>query len=213
MHSPVAMICSTPIPGALRSAFGVFQSRPRVGRGDNGKGLIMRNALWLLLVAILLAGCPDDNRTRVHGTMAPGPSEMAYDDYDSGYDDDPAVTSVDSDHGYNDDYGASYDDNEYVESYDDYGISDRPSTVGGTATPINVDPAPTPTVYTPTHAPTHTPPPTGRRTYVIQRSDTLWAISKRFLGAGNRWREILAVNPALEPRRLRIGQEIVIPPR
>ena len=181
----------------------------------------MRNALWLLLAALLLAGCPDDNRTRVHGTMpAPGPPEMTDEDYDGGYDDEPEVTSVDGDYGYNDDYGSSYDD-EYVESYDDYGLDDRPTTVSGTAggtvsgttTPITVDTTSTTVTTTPTYTPTTTPPTTGRRTYVIQRSDTLWGISKRFLGAGNRWREILAVNPGLQPRRLRIGQEIVIPPR
>jgi nucleoid-associated protein YgaU len=169
--------------------------------------------MWLLLAALLLAGCPDDTQTRVHGTMAPGPPEMADDEYSAGYDDEPVAT--DSDYGYNDDYGESYNDS-YEESYDDYGLDDQPTTVSGTATPIHVDPAPAPT-YTPAPQPTYTPAPapqpTGRRTYVIQRSDTLWGISKRFLGAGNRWREILAVNPGLQPRRLRIGQEIVIPPR
>ena len=180
----------------------------------------MRNALWLwlLLAAIVLTGCPDDKQTRVYGT-APGPPEMTDESYDDGYDDEPAVSSAGDDYGYNDEYSSGYDDSTYVESYDDYGLDDQPSSVSGTATPITVTPAPAST-YTPTPAPapapttSYTPPaPAGRRTYVIQRSDTLWGISKRFLGAGNRWREILGVNPGLQPRRLRIGQEIVIPPR
>lgn len=32
------------------------------------------------------------------------------------------------------------------------------------------------------------------KTYKVQKNDTLWGISKRFLGDGNRYREIMKVN-------------------
>jgi nucleoid-associated protein YgaU len=54
-------------------------------------------------------------------------------------------------------------------------------------------------------------PPSGVVTHTIQRGDTLWTLSKRYLGSGKRYREILAANPGLQPKKLRIGQTIVIP--
>ena len=49
------------------------------------------------------------------------------------------------------------------------------------------------------------------RTYTVQKKDTLWSIAKRHLGDGQRWRDILAVNPGLEPRKLMSGQIINLP--
>lgn len=50
-----------------------------------------------------------------------------------------------------------------------------------------------------------------RQTYVIQRGDTLWSIASRVYQDGQRWREIQVANPGLQPTRLRVGQEIMLP--
>jgi nucleoid-associated protein YgaU len=47
--------------------------------------------------------------------------------------------------------------------------------------------------------------------YTIQRGDTLGTIAKRILGSSKRWREISRANPEINPNRLIVGQEIVIP--
>ena len=51
----------------------------------------------------------------------------------------------------------------------------------------------------------------GPGKHVIVRGDTLYSLARRYLGHGRRWKEIQAANPGLDPRKLRIGQEIVIP--
>ena len=58
------------------------------------------------------------------------------------------------------------------------------------------------------------PKPTAEpvRTYTIRKSDTLWSIAKRRLGSGRRWKEIVAVNPGLDPTKLQPGQTIKLPP-
>ncbi len=52
---------------------------------------------------------------------------------------------------------------------------------------------------------------TSGQTYAISRGDTLWSIASRTYGDGQRWRDIVNANPGLEPRRLRVGQTIVLP--
>ncbi len=49
------------------------------------------------------------------------------------------------------------------------------------------------------------------RTHTIQDGDTLWEISQAYYGNGARWEEIANANPGLNPRRLTIGQDIIIP--
>jgi nucleoid-associated protein YgaU len=58
------------------------------------------------------------------------------------------------------------------------------------------------------------PAPAGN-TYTVQKGDTLWSIAQRFLGDGHRWREIIDVNPGLDPdpSKLKVGQVIVLPPK
>jgi surface antigen len=69
---------------------------------------------------------------------------------------------------------------------------------------VNTSPAPTP------------PPPGGYQQYVVRRGDTLWGIAQRYLGNGNRWREILK-SPGgsgftdAEARVLQIGRVVYIP--
>lgn len=53
--------------------------------------------------------------------------------------------------------------------------------------------------------------PTGRP-YTIQAGDELWDLAERELGAGERWREILAINSGLTAEtRLAPGQRIMLP--
>ncbi len=47
--------------------------------------------------------------------------------------------------------------------------------------------------------------------YTIRRGDTLWSIAQRVYHDGQRWREILAANPGLQPTKMRVGQVIVLP--
>lgn len=48
-------------------------------------------------------------------------------------------------------------------------------------------------------------------THVVQLGDTLWALARRYLGDGRRWTEIADSNGVLDPRKLQVGQELVIP--
>ncbi|MDP6045127.1 MAG: LysM peptidoglycan-binding domain-containing protein [Phycisphaerae bacterium] len=62
---------------------------------------------------------------------------------------------------------------------------------------------------------TITPPVSaaGTGTYTIQKKDTLWSIATRLLGNGQRYRDIIAANPGLDPKKLAVGQVIKIPPK
>jgi nucleoid-associated protein YgaU len=86
---------------------------------------------------------------------------------------------------------------------------------GGTPPAANgaVDP---PGIGTPVTAPTAAPemtrtPAAGTTSYVVQKGDTLAGISRKTLGDSNRWKEIVAVNPGKDPRRLKIGDTLAIP--
>jgi nucleoid-associated protein YgaU len=48
-------------------------------------------------------------------------------------------------------------------------------------------------------------------TYVIQPGDTLARLAVRFLGSEKHIEHLLTVNPGIDPRRLTIGQKILIP--
>jgi len=47
--------------------------------------------------------------------------------------------------------------------------------------------------------------------YEIQNGDSLWKIAARELGDGERWKEIAALNPKLDPNRLIVGRAIALP--
>ncbi len=47
--------------------------------------------------------------------------------------------------------------------------------------------------------------------YTVRRGDTLSEIAQRQLGTQARWRELLALNPGLDPQRLREGQTLRLP--
>lgn len=49
------------------------------------------------------------------------------------------------------------------------------------------------------------------RTYTIRKGDTLWSIATREYGNGQKWKEISAANPSIDPRKLAVGQQITLP--
>ena len=60
------------------------------------------------------------------------------------------------------------------------------------------------------HAATTLPAP---RTYVIQKGDTLSALSRKFYGKAGQWRRIYEANPDVitDPNKLPVGATIVVP--
>ncbi len=76
-----------------------------------------------------------------------------------------------------------------------------------TATPTPVRPTPTPRPYTPPPTPTPTATPTPL-IYTVARGDTLLAIARRF---GVSVQALQDVNGIIDPRRLQIGQPLIIP--
>ena len=48
--------------------------------------------------------------------------------------------------------------------------------------------------------------------YQVKKGDTLDVIARHTLGSSARWGEILKWNEGLDPKRLRVGQTVVIPP-
>ena len=111
--------------------------------------------------------------------------------------------------------------------------SSAPSTVA--APPVVVPPVAAPTVVAPTVAtPTFKAPPVAASPAVlppatvhapaispaghpsdsvrIQSGDSLWNLSRQFLGKGSRWREWLTRNPNIvNPRRMQPGTVLIVP--
>ncbi|MDJ0522309.1 MAG: LysM domain-containing protein [Planctomycetota bacterium] len=50
------------------------------------------------------------------------------------------------------------------------------------------------------------------RVHAIAKGETLETIAKAKLGKAARWKEIVALNPRLDPKNLHIGQSILLPP-
>jgi len=93
---------------------------------------------------------------------------------------------------------------------------DRPTAADGPADAVvfdEVEPAPAPA---PTPAASNTatqlpPEPAAIDTYVIRKGDTLWSIAVRVYGDGQRWQDIVAANPGINPKKLMVGTEIILP--
>lgn len=47
--------------------------------------------------------------------------------------------------------------------------------------------------------------------YVVQKGDTFFSIARNTLGNQSRWKEIQQLNPTVDPKKLRIGQKLVLP--
>jgi hypothetical protein len=52
---------------------------------------------------------------------------------------------------------------------------------------------------------------TAATAYVVQPGETLSGIANQKLGDAARWREIAALNPGVDPDRLKVGQRLVLP--
>ena len=88
--------------------------------------------------------------------------------------------------------------------------------VYGTAeTGPTVDVAPQPIVDTTSVAPVQPvaspPPPVAPKVHVVARGDTIWSIALRYYGDGQRWREIAAANGNIDPKKLAVGQRLILP--
>jgi nucleoid-associated protein YgaU len=69
-------------------------------------------------------------------------------------------------------------------------------------------PAPEPAAVA---APPPPPPPPAPRTYTVVSGDTLWAISERFYGDGNRYQQIADASGVSNPDLIHPGQVLTIP--
>ena len=69
-----------------------------------------------------------------------------------------------------------------------------------------IEPLPDPERNTP--AP---PQPAPMRVYVIKKGDSYWNIAKREYGDPIRMKDIEAANPDIDPKKLQIGDEILLP--
>lgn len=59
--------------------------------------------------------------------------------------------------------------------------------------------------------PSARPPQT--RTVTVKKGDTLFELAVKYLGSGPRWKEIAKLNKISDPRKLKVGQKLRIPPR
>lgn len=87
---------------------------------------------------------------------------------------------------------------------------------GSSAAPGGARPtgsAPTATVVMPVDPATWKAPAdqAASKEYTIKSGDTLEAIARTELGSGQKWPAIVAANPGLNPKQLKVGQKIRIP--
>lgn len=79
--------------------------------------------------------------------------------------------------------------------------------------PTYLEPMPEPTI--PLAGPsldlTATPALPAPRTHTVQRNDTMWSLAVRYLGDGQRWRDIAAINPDVKPTAIPVGTKLLIP--
>jgi len=77
------------------------------------------------------------------------------------------------------------------------------------------EPAPAPAAEQPAPPPPPPPPPpapeSAVRTYTVVSGDTLWAISERFYGDGNRYQQIADASGISDPNLIYPGQVLTIP--
>ena len=86
-----------------------------------------------------------------------------------------------------------------VQDYNSYG-----------AQPVDFEPVASP-AYAPQPVVTPVAPAPAQATYTIQKNDSLWKIAERHYGSGQRWPDIVAANPGLEPTKMPVGKTIVLP--
>ncbi len=92
------------------------------------------------------------------------------------------------------------------------GTSPSAQPAGNLGVVNNAGGAGTPGASTPTPMTTPTPAPSaGSGEYVVQKGDSLALIAKRTLGKESRWNEIVALNPGLNPKNLKVGARLTLP--
>lgn len=64
-------------------------------------------------------------------------------------------------------------------------------------TPVNIAPEPAPVASSQTHK--------------VVEGDTLWDLSVAYYGSGLKWEDIADANPGINPQRLRLGSDLIIP--
>lgn len=83
------------------------------------------------------------------------------------------------------------------------------------AAPESVEPTAKPATSTDTAvtvAPAPAPSIAGTGTmHVVEKGDTLWDLSARFLGKGSAWKTLSEANDNPDPKRLAVGKELTIP--
>jgi tetratricopeptide (TPR) repeat protein len=82
------------------------------------------------------------------------------------------------------------------------------ATAPPTAGAIRVAPAPQPDAQPASLASSVRPATSTARTYVVQSGDSAYSIARRY---GVKLEALMAANPGLEPRRMRVGQPLSIP--
>ncbi len=55
------------------------------------------------------------------------------------------------------------------------------------------------------------PAPSGEKTYTVQKGDTFYGIARKLYGDQRKAKEIMALNPGIEPGKLQPGQVIKVP--
>ena len=108
------------------------------------------------------------------------------------------------------------------------GVSDAPPPAPAEAAPAaNPLPTPAPVAVTQTPAPKPLPAPkapaaadakpaakaaaSNAKTYVVEKGDTLFSISRKLYGNNAKVKEILAANPGLDPDVIKVGQKLNLP--
>lgn len=155
--------------------------------------------LTIVAAMLIVAGCNFNSPNEVRGPMAPGPVERDLEPYEAPIEQDPVVADADD------------TEVEPAPRVRTLGRPDEPRTPPRRDTERDRPTGRDAPVVTP--APPPAPPAPATRQYVIHPKDTLWSLSKHFLGDGKRWREIMFANPGLDPNKLRVGQTITIPPK
>lgn len=105
--------------------------------------------------------------------------------------------------------------------------TEEPATTTQETTDPSEESRPAPETLEPTEEPTEpetqtTPEPsrpvppapkTIPRTYTVQAGDTFASIAQKFYGEERAWFDIAQANPSVDPKRLQVGQSIVLPNR
>lgn len=92
-----------------------------------------------------------------------------------------------------------------------------PETSAGSAPAPSAGPTPAAPGAAPASAPTTktltevAPSASIGREYTIKSGDTLEGIARAELGDGQRWKQIVEMNPGLDPKSLKIGRKITLP--